>query len=123
MDAALADFIFGHAVFALKPGRGLRGIGDDAGRPVEDKTETRFADEADAIGTKLVAQIVDARDKRRESIREGSEGAGEAVGFLALGDDRIEGAVFFGETPDGGGVGGGFPVAAPKFDDFVERSE
>ena len=121
MNAALADFIFGHAVFALKPRCGLGRIRDDAGRIAEDKSEARLADEANAFSAKLIAQIVDAGDEGRESAREGSESAGEAVGFLALGDDGVIGSVFFSETADGGGVRGGFAVAGPKLDDFVER--
>src|ERR1700734_2317018 len=121
MNAALADFIFGHTVFALKPRCGLGGVCDDAGRFSEDKSEARFADEADAFPAKLVAQVVDACDQRRESVREGSQGAGEAVRFLALGDDGVEGAVLTHETADDGGIRDGFAVSSPKLDDFVER--
>ena len=70
---------------------------------------------------KLIAQIVDLDDKRRESSGANGQGAGEAVRFLALGDDGVEGAVLAHETADDGGVGGGFAVAGPKLDDFVER--
>jgi len=123
MNAALADFIFRHAVFALKPRRSLGRVRDDAGRLAEDEAETRFADEADVFGAKLVAQIVDEGDQRGESLREGSEGAGEAVRFLALGDDGIERTMFAHETTDDGGVGGGFAIARPELEDFVEGQE
>ena len=123
MNAALADFIFRHAVFALKPRRSLGRVRDDAGRLAEDEAETRFADEADVFGAKLVAQIVDVRDNRGESVREGGKGAGEAIRLLALGDDDVERAVFTHEATDDGGVGGGFAIARPELEDFVEGQE
>jgi len=98
MNAALADFILRNVVFALKPSGSLAGICDDACRFAEDETEARFADETDAAGVEFVAHIVDLGDERRKSARERSQRAGQAVGFLALGDDGVEGAVLLRET-------------------------